>query len=58
MKPFAHDLNLGYGLCKCKMCKKRKAVRVNHNTEMRMKADADIKKEIQNATDSNDGESE
>ena len=50
MKPFPHNLNLGYGLCKCKNCKRRKAKRVNHNTAMRMKAKTDANKE---ANDSN-----
>lgn len=51
MKPFAHDLNLGYALCKCKYCKKQKAKRVNHNTAMRLKAKADAAKEAQETTD-------
>lgn len=51
MKPFPHNLNLGYSLCKCKQCKRAKAKRVNHNTAMRMKVNADIKKEIHDTTD-------
>lgn len=50
MKPFPHDLNLGYGLCKCKNCKQRKAQRTNHNTAVRMKAKAEIKKEVESIT--------
>lgn len=58
MKPFPHDLNLGYGLCKCKQCKKAKAKRVNHNTAMRMKAKMEALKEAQDTTDSNGGKSD
>lgn len=47
MKPFPHDLNLGYDLCKCRFCKRRKAKRINHNTAMRMKAKKDTSKEAQ-----------
>lgn len=54
MKPFPHDLNLGYDLCKCKHCKKQKAKRVNHNTAMRMKAKAEALKEAEGTTLSND----
>jgi hypothetical protein len=51
MKPFPHDLNLGYGLCKCKYCKKAKAKRVNHNTAMRMKAKMEAAKEAEETTE-------
>ena len=50
MKPFPHDLNLGYDLCKCTQCKRRKAKRVNHNTAMRMKAKKEAKAEVQSTT--------
>lgn len=53
MKPFAHDLNLGYGLCKCKHCHRQKAKRTDYKTAMRMKAQNEAEKEAQDTTDSN-----
>ena len=54
MKPFPHDLNLGYGLCKCKHCHQPKAQRTNHNTAMRMKTKADIDKEVREIDENTD----
>lgn len=54
MKPFPHDLNLGYGLCKCQQCKRPKAKRIKHNTAMRMKVKADIDKTVREITVNND----
>lgn len=52
MKPFSHYLNLGYGLCKCSHCKRKKPVRkiMTPNTAMRVKVKADIRKELSDET--------